>query len=637
MMQLGMQRPAPLKQMRLMEHPIGVKQFKRSKVEKAEGALKTMELRLQEAKIENAKLIVKQKEDAKMWKGLDAKYLPTKALFDQMMDTFAQIEHQVQQGEEIRDCLQDKLVERHNFYDEMQSHTKQLISERDQAEADFKSSKTKLQDMEKEKECLEEMLKKSSADMEKLVTEKDLSVQENEDLQKALEETKLSLTSAHAQIEEELRRKKIEVVELQEKIAAGEEELGRTMENCSALQRTLVEKDNHIKQSSADSDAKLEQYQRELSLLEEKYDLSLAAERENYNKQAKNSEVLQEKLSHALFQLDEFIKQAEEHTSSYNLMKEELNATVENLHKTEESHARTKEEETNLRAMLDAANAAERAAVAAKKEVQQQLVTQRGELQRHLKEICQRNNQVKEAKDGLEILLAQEKEKHSTFLAALREKHKTEIIELKRIHDNDKRRSISQNAEEWRTHEEGLTAALGTEKLNLLKTKEKLDMMALEYEQGLKKLRAEAEDKSRHEQENVKREYTELMEGKIKSLQTQHDEAIKKLTEEHERKLTAEVYEEVEKVRLQYETKMQNEMTTAAKLRLELEGKLAEESTDKSAGAKRTTSIKKSKSMAKRDQKDSSKKALAKITAECDLFGHTLLDPYGGCDDPYAF
>jgi synaptonemal complex protein 1 len=57
-----------------------------------------LEDKLQNAFNENAKLKVKQKEDEKLWKGLESKFSSTKTLCDQLTETLQHLAGQVQDG-----------------------------------------------------------------------------------------------------------------------------------------------------------------------------------------------------------------------------------------------------------------------------------------------------------------------------------------------------------------------------------------------------------------------------------------------------------------------------------------------------------------------------------------------------------
>jgi len=57
-----------------------------------------LEEKLQNAFNENAKLRVRQKEDEKLWRGLESKFSSTKTLCDQLTETLQHLASQVQDG-----------------------------------------------------------------------------------------------------------------------------------------------------------------------------------------------------------------------------------------------------------------------------------------------------------------------------------------------------------------------------------------------------------------------------------------------------------------------------------------------------------------------------------------------------------
>ncbi len=61
--------------------------------------IRALEEKLQNAFNENAKFKVKQKEDEKLWKGLESKFSSTKTLCDQLTETLQLLAGQVQDGE----------------------------------------------------------------------------------------------------------------------------------------------------------------------------------------------------------------------------------------------------------------------------------------------------------------------------------------------------------------------------------------------------------------------------------------------------------------------------------------------------------------------------------------------------------
>ncbi|KAF8404596.1 hypothetical protein HHK36_009483 [Tetracentron sinense] len=68
------------------------------KLKKSAEQIHTLEEKVQNTINENAKLKVKQKEDAKLWKGLESKFSSTKTLCDQLTETLQYLAGQVQDG-----------------------------------------------------------------------------------------------------------------------------------------------------------------------------------------------------------------------------------------------------------------------------------------------------------------------------------------------------------------------------------------------------------------------------------------------------------------------------------------------------------------------------------------------------------
>lgn len=72
-----------------------------AKLKKSSEHVHALEEKLQNAFNENAKLKVKQKEDEKLWKGLESKFSSTKTLCDQLTETLQQLAGLVQDGMNI--------------------------------------------------------------------------------------------------------------------------------------------------------------------------------------------------------------------------------------------------------------------------------------------------------------------------------------------------------------------------------------------------------------------------------------------------------------------------------------------------------------------------------------------------------
>lgn len=72
--------------------------MKNTKLKKSLEHIRALEEKLQNAFNENAKLKVRQKEDEKLWKGLESKFSSTKTLYDQLTETLQQLAGLVQDG-----------------------------------------------------------------------------------------------------------------------------------------------------------------------------------------------------------------------------------------------------------------------------------------------------------------------------------------------------------------------------------------------------------------------------------------------------------------------------------------------------------------------------------------------------------
>ena len=82
-----------------------VSQMQNSKLKKSMEDIQILEEKLQYALNENAKLKVKQKEDEKLWTGLESKFFSTKTLCEQLTETLQHLACQVQDGRFSFYCL----------------------------------------------------------------------------------------------------------------------------------------------------------------------------------------------------------------------------------------------------------------------------------------------------------------------------------------------------------------------------------------------------------------------------------------------------------------------------------------------------------------------------------------------------
>ncbi|CAK9154261.1 unnamed protein product [Ilex paraguariensis] len=145
-----------------------------SKLKKLTEHVHVLEEKLQNAFNENAKLQVKQKEDGKLWKGLESKFSSTKTLCDQLTETLQHLAGQVQDAEKDKACFEDKLsgtsVALDNLHDQMkclslrlesseetvrnrEKELKELVIEKQEREKAFRDEQCRVTGIIEEKDC----------------------------------------------------------------------------------------------------------------------------------------------------------------------------------------------------------------------------------------------------------------------------------------------------------------------------------------------------------------------------------------------------------------------------------------------------------------------------------------------------
>ncbi|WOG95304.1 hypothetical protein DCAR_0414616 [Daucus carota subsp. sativus] len=96
------------------------------KLKKLSEHISVLEAKLQNAFNENAKLKVKQKEDEKLWRGLESKFSSTKALCDQLSETLQHLAAQVQEAEKDKVYFENKLAASDADLDRLNDQMKSL-------------------------------------------------------------------------------------------------------------------------------------------------------------------------------------------------------------------------------------------------------------------------------------------------------------------------------------------------------------------------------------------------------------------------------------------------------------------------------------------------------------------------------
>ncbi|KAF9610184.1 hypothetical protein IFM89_020693 [Coptis chinensis] len=221
------------------------------KVKKSLEHIHALEEKLQNAINENAKLKVKQKEDTKLWKGLESKFSSTKALCDQLTETLQYLAGQVRDAEQDKKVFEDKLSASSNAFESLQLQLSGLSVKLEAGEENIRKSEEQLVELRMEKEEKEKAYMEEYSRITSRIEEKDSLIQ---DLEGAIAEKKLCLESLTSHLEEVQHD-----LNLKEDICR---ELRVTQEN--------LEREKHSLQSSnSDYATSLEQSGQDLKCLED--------------------------------------------------------------------------------------------------------------------------------------------------------------------------------------------------------------------------------------------------------------------------------------------------------------------------------------------------------------------------------
>ncbi|KAF2299690.1 hypothetical protein GH714_002460 [Hevea brasiliensis] len=199
-----------------------------SKLKKSMEHIGALEEKLQYAFNENAKLKVKQKEDEKLWKGLESKFSSTKTLCDQLTETLQHLAGQVQGAEKDKEFFEGKLSASSNAIENLNQQMNELSLKLDSAEETIRTQKQELEELKIEKEeknkiYKEEKSKTATLIEEKVQLEKDLAAKCAQKQYDQLHDKFLSILSekdALLLVNLELNSKIIELQKAQETVMA---------------------------------------------------------------------------------------------------------------------------------------------------------------------------------------------------------------------------------------------------------------------------------------------------------------------------------------------------------------------------------------------------------------------------------
>ncbi|KAK8677927.1 hypothetical protein V6N13_143446 [Hibiscus sabdariffa] len=170
-----------------------------------------LEDKLQNAFNENAKLKVKQKEDEKLWKGLESKFSSTKTLCDQLTETLHHLASQVQNAEKDKESFEVKVSESSKAIDSLNEHMDGLSLKLISAEETIRNRGKQIEELKFEKEGNDRLYRDEQRKAANLIEEKDVLIKKFEATVAANKQAAESLNSKMGEVQLELRSKEDEI------------------------------------------------------------------------------------------------------------------------------------------------------------------------------------------------------------------------------------------------------------------------------------------------------------------------------------------------------------------------------------------------------------------------------------------
>ncbi|KAK8642786.1 hypothetical protein V6N13_012118 [Hibiscus sabdariffa] len=181
------------------------------KLKKSMEHIHALEEKLQNAFNENAKLKVKQKEDEKLWKGLETKFSSTKTLYDQLTETLHHLANEVQNAEKDKEFFEVKVVESSKAIDSLNEHMCGLSLKLSSAEETIRNRGKQIEELKFEKEENDRFYRDDQRKTINLIEEKDALIKKFEATVLANKQSVESLNSKMGEVQLELRLKEDEI------------------------------------------------------------------------------------------------------------------------------------------------------------------------------------------------------------------------------------------------------------------------------------------------------------------------------------------------------------------------------------------------------------------------------------------
>ncbi|XP_057469246.1 synaptonemal complex protein 1-like isoform X2 [Actinidia eriantha] len=275
-----------------------------SKLKKLTEHIHVLEEKLQNAFNENAKLRVKQKEDEKLWKGLESKFTSTKTLCDQLTETLQYIAGQVHDAEKDKEFFDDKMSTSASALDNLHDQMKTLSLRLKSSEETVRNCEGQLKEISIEKEEGEKIFRDEQCKAANLIGEKDVMIKhleatvatnrlDMECLNSKMEELHTDLRFKeddlkHLRISEEiLEREKRDLLSSNENFASKLDTALQEISNLEGFANLLAEKLNKLDKQSLTFSDKVVQlnslYDSWFKLVQEEKDLTSKCAKKQYD------------------------------------------------------------------------------------------------------------------------------------------------------------------------------------------------------------------------------------------------------------------------------------------------------------------------------------------------------------------
>ncbi|XP_042476952.1 synaptonemal complex protein 1-like isoform X2 [Macadamia integrifolia] len=208
-----------------------------SKLKKSSEQIHLLEEKLQNAINENAKLSVKQNEDAKLWKGLESKFSSTKTLCDQLTETLQQLAGQVRDAEQHKKLFEEKLSASSKAFESLHLQMNDLSVKLESSEQTIRNREQELMELRIDKEEMEKTYGDEHCRAASLIKDKE---------------------SVIKQLEETVAAEKLGVDSLNFQLKEMHLELSSKEDNCKVLRsvQESLETEKNVLQSSNEESAK---------------------------------------------------------------------------------------------------------------------------------------------------------------------------------------------------------------------------------------------------------------------------------------------------------------------------------------------------------------------------------------------